>query len=225
MRTLLIAAFLLINSLISSAFAADNPSEHPLPSDLRVSFKQCSQPAYPKSAGRNLKSGDTLITTLTDADGKVVSVDVVRSSGWRTLDFAVARAVIGCKITNLAPGRAIKAGLTFHWMIEDADFFYFEPAKLLAASCPASDLLRIPGDDEPGLGIVIGAVVTKKGLVSYHSIEWADDDDALTQEAVRIVKACKFEPGANSHGILETTVAIRLLPKKPAANAIVKAAQ
>jgi hypothetical protein len=49
------------------------------------------------------------VSTLTDADGKVTSVDVMRQR-WRTLDFAVARAVMGCKITNLAPGKAIKAG-------------------------------------------------------------------------------------------------------------------
>lgn len=225
MRPLFFSAFLLFSCFTASAIAADKLDDHPLPADLRVSFEQCEKPAYPRSAGRNLKSGDTLVSTLTDADGKVTSVDVMRSSGWRTLDFAVARAVMGCKITNLAPGKAIKAGLTFHWMIEDADFFYFEPAKLLPASCPASDSLRIPGNDEPGLGIVIGAVVTKKGLVSYHSVEWADDDDALTQEAVRIVKGCKFEPGANSHGILETAIAIRLLPKTSGATAIVKAAQ
>ena len=70
------------------------------------------------------------------------------------------------------------------------------------------------------LGIVIGAVVAKNGSVSRHSVEWADDDDTLTQEAVRIVKACKFAPAESDRkNTSESAIAIRLLPKRPAATA------
>ena len=220
MRIRLSCACLLLSSLSCTAFAADPANPNPLHTSLRFSVERCEKPVYPPSALRNRMSGDTLLAGITDADGKVVSVDVIRSSGWRTLDFAAARSIVGCTVTNLTPEKPVRFRIPYRWTLEETKSGSFTPPALLAETCPASDLLRLPGNDEAGLGIVIGAVVTKNGTVSRHSVEWADDDDALTQEAVRIVKACKFAPAASDRkNISESAIAIRLLPKKPAVTA------
>lgn len=217
MRICLLPACLLIISFSSYAFAADAANEAPFPAGMKFSIEGCEKPAYPLSALRNRMSGDTLLAGITDAEGKVASVDVVRSSGWRNLDFAAARSIVGCTVTNLTPGKPVHFRIPYRWTLEETKTGSFTPPLLLPESCPASDLVRLPGNDEAGLGIVIGAVVAKNGTVSRHSVEWADDDNALTQEAVRFIKACKFAPGVSDRkNITESVISVRLLPKKPA---------
>lgn len=61
---------------------------------VQLQYASASPPAYPRDALRQGLGGTVLLQVLVDTDGKPLQVDVVRSSGHRSLDRAAQRHVL-----------------------------------------------------------------------------------------------------------------------------------
>jgi TonB family protein len=76
--------------------------------------------------------GDTKISAIADADGKVISAEIAQSSGWRILDDAVLQAVQNCKVLDQPDMEKTPLKGTFKWRISGIDY---QQPQLIAASC------------------------------------------------------------------------------------------
>lgn len=66
----------------------------PPPRDARLTSIDAPEPSYPFLAARHGNQGSVYLRVLVGADGKVVSVDIARSSGYVELDNAARRQVM-----------------------------------------------------------------------------------------------------------------------------------
>lgn len=187
-----------------SASQADNaPDSQSYP----LLLLRCAPINYPKYALRYELQGDTTISAIADADGKVISAEIAHSSGWRILDDAVLQAVQNCKVLDQPDMEKTPLKGTFKWRISGIDY---QQPQLIAASCAASDAVHIASDEEKERGIVIGVYLDKKGVVKKMTLEWSSGT-ASDMEAIRLLKSCQFLPAQDEKKTLESAISIRLI--------------
>ena len=175
-------------------------------------FDRCTKPEYPRAALRSEMTGQTVLDLVADSEGKVIKVDVARSSGWRILDEAVLKVLMGCKIFDGLRMGKVEVKAAYSWSLE-SDGLPSKAAEVLTATCNKSKFVRLAKDSDPGRGIVIGVWLNKDGGIERTNLEWLIDPK-LDQESVRLVTSCKFKPAFDAMGNLASAISLRLLPAR-----------
>jgi protein TonB len=97
------------------------PTPAPVTTPPVVLASSCEKPEYPAAARRANETGTVLLSFLIDANGRVVTSKVERSSGSRRLDEAAREGLGLCKfrpaIANGAPTQAW-ARIEYVWRLE-----------------------------------------------------------------------------------------------------------
>lgn len=213
--------FPLISGLLYLAISATpvQAQEAPAEQDLFLTKKDilqhCLQPKYPPAAMRNRFHGTAHVAMTINEKGEVEAVDFRRSSGWWLLDQATAKALIGCKLLDQPPAKKIIAATRYSWNLEEKLRYDNDPV-IRPETCPESDKVRLAGETEGGLGIVVGTLVSREGQVKQASLEWASGDADTDIAAVNFVKACQFNPAMIQEKAYNAPASVRLLEKKAA---------
>lgn len=108
-----------------SATRTDPPAAPAHPPAMRnavlADANACALPAYPARSLRNNEEGITTLALLVDADGRVTSARVEKSSGYRELDRAAVDALSLCKFkpaTSNGVGQAQWAKMAYQWRLD-----------------------------------------------------------------------------------------------------------
>ena len=199
--------FPLISSLLYLAISAApvQAQEAPAEQDLFLSKKDilqhCLQPKYPPAAMRNRFHGTAHVAMTINEKGEVEAVDFRRSSGWWLLDQPPAKKVV--------------ATARYSWNLDEKLRYDNDPV-IRPETCPESDKVRLAGETEGGLGIVVGTLVSREGQVKQASLEWASGDADTDMAAVNFVKACQFNPAMIQDKAYNAPASVRLLENKAA---------
>ncbi len=81
----------------------------------------CALPAYPKASLRNHEEGRPTLRYTVDSAGKLVSVSVAKSSGFRDLDKAALRGFEKCPFSAaMINGQAVQSSglVQYDWRLE-----------------------------------------------------------------------------------------------------------
>ena len=81
----------------------------------------CALPDYPKASKRNDEYGAVTLRYSVDSSGKLVSVSVAKSSGFRDLDRAALRGFEKCRFSAATiNGHAVQSGglVRYNWELE-----------------------------------------------------------------------------------------------------------
>lgn len=148
--------------------------------------KKCANTAYPRGALRDELEGNTVLLLSIGESGKIESVKIEKSSGWRILDDAATNTMLGCQVTSETLKSKISKSYIFKWSIGNNSK---PPAlNLLMERCPAPSKIRFADPEESGLGIVVGKTD------SNVTLEWGSGQSELDKESIEVVKSCKLLP-------------------------------
>ncbi|MCU6435618.1 TonB family protein [Undibacterium sp. Jales W-56] len=172
--------------------------------------ERCPKPDYPKVALQNEFQGDSVISLGIDENGKIERTSVLRSSGWRILDDAVSKTIIGCQLMTEAPLKKLTRSAVYKWRTSGA--IEYQP-ELIPASCAESELVRFADDKEQGRGIVVGAYISDLGMPGRFSLEWGSGQIELDRASVALVKTCKFKAARRDLKKRSAPISLRLFPK------------
>lgn len=151
--------------------------------------KKCTMPEYVDELRGYGLTGDVVLKTIIDEEGKLGSFEVIRSSGWKVLDYLTMKAISNCQF--LPEGKYTVSQhktITFKWQLEG-----YKPPTLDESSCKQSHLVRIATDEDKERGIVVGAVVSPMGNTETSSIQWSSGNAEIDQESLRVVNSCSFK--------------------------------
>lgn len=195
----------------ASASAAIDATELPRKNDLKIDIGEaCTVPGYPDAARRFGMQGKTVLKLMIDDTGKIASFQLAGSSGWKMLDLTVMQAIIGCQV--IPAGRWIPSErlVAYSWQFDKG---YTSPAVIDPQSCHSSEILRIAGDKDRDVGIVVGIYTSATGKVLDAKVQWGSDDEHLNQESLRIARSCEFAPAERSGKRIANAGSIRFISR------------
>lgn len=221
MKTRYLSAWLL--SLLSSAVWATEPLPQSAgqaevkPDAIDIPLA-CGVPVYPKNASKLGMEGNAIVKMVADTQGKLSTLEILRSSGWRILDAELITHLQKCTM-NPAPATPQGMVVKYKWMLEsDANWRGYQGPKLIAESCPKSELVHLADDKEPGIGIVVGVLVSRDASVRAAAVQW-DQGAELDQEALRVAKQCQFTAAYRRGRHFDGGIGLRFLPNQDATKA------
>jgi TonB family protein len=171
--------------------------------------KTCTMPAYVDELRRYGLTGNVILKAIIDEEGKLASFELIRSSGWKALDFLTMRALVNCQI--LPKGKytpPLHKMILFKWIING-----LKQPSLDESSCMQSDLVRIAKSEDKDRGIVVGAVISEVGKTEKSSIQWSSDDPALDQESLKLVNSCSYKRAWENGVTTSNVTSVRLVKK------------
>ena len=185
--TLLTAALAVLPALPAAAQA-------PLP------LASCAGPAYPREALRYELQGITSLRFHLAPDGRVIGVQVARSSGWAMLDDAAIHTIQACKFTPAQAARARGAALPVQYVWNLNGGAVLRP-HLVPGSCAAHGRFAAfqPYENAPSGpdGIKVRLLVDAAGKPHGVKPEAAGLAPAMAAALVKYVESCRFgfDPG------------------------------
>jgi len=210
-------------ALFSGAASATEPLSHndgPAEAksdtiDIRLA---CGVPTYPKNALNLGMEGNAIVKMVADTQGKLSNLEILRSSGWRILDVELMTHLQKCTMKS-PPATPQNMVIKYKWMLESDKVWrgYLGP-KLIAGSCPKSELVHLADEKESGIGIVVGVLVSRDASVRAAAVQW-DQGAELDQEALRVAKQCQFTAAYRQGRNFDGGIGLRFLPNQNATNA------
>lgn len=215
-KTTLVTA-LLLSSISGTAIAAEDPAQNAERAAAKAKVidlvEACGKPGYPVKALNWGMQGKALVKLTMNPDGSLSDISINRSSGWRMLDAELLGHLQKCTLKN-PPATPLTVSMAYKWLLEsDKLLRSYTGAKLVANSCPQSNLIHLASDDEPGIGIVVGLIVASDTQIKVASVEW-DHSAELDQEALRVAKQCQFTAAIRGGRNFDGGIALRFLPNQ-----------
>lgn len=171
-------------------------------------LNKCNKPEYPRAALRWEYQGSTILKLTTSEDGKVEKLDLIKSSGWRILDQAIALSLFNCRIVE-PQDRKLSQIVSYDWTIAGMND---KPAEILENSCPPTRFVRLAASTDKGRGIVAGVYVTPDGKPQRVALEWGSGRKEFDDESIEYLKSCKYKPASNTEKNVDGSISFRFFP-------------
>lgn len=176
----------------------------------------CAKPEYPRAALRWEYQGTSIIKVFAAVNGKVEKLELVKSSGWKILDQAIAHSLYNCQI--IVPQSAkLSQVIQYNWKIGGITD---NPPQLLEETCQPTRFMRLATIKDGGIGTVVGVYVPSDGKPQRVSLEWSSGQKDLDDDSIEFLQNCKFQPATNNGKNVDGSISFRLFPRnlKPAEN-------
>lgn len=197
------ALAMLLPAINGWAYQTDGPIRRP-------TLISCPPAEWDQEARRYDLEGTNIVQYSVDEEGRPVGVGVVRSSGWKILDYMAIRATKGCRFEASTDPNVVRAGLRspFNWKLDAIDETPV-PAALVPGSCQATTHLA---DFRPFTGKVIprhDAILVRFLLDDQgrtFGIKFEESDPSFVSAGTAFIQSCRFSPamlnGRPVHGNL-----------------------
>lgn len=171
--------------------------------------RNCIKPEYPRAALRWEYQGISKIKVSTAVDGKVEKLELMRSSGWKILDQAIARSLYNCQIIE-PQNTKLSQIIQYVWKI---DGITDKPPQLLEETCQPTRFMRLAALADGGLGTVVGVYVPADGKPQRVSLEWSSGKKEFDDDSIEYLQSCKFQPATNNGKNIDGSISFRLFPQ------------
>jgi TonB family protein len=177
-------------------------ASRPLP---KMDFQTCKI-QYPKIAADYGLEGSVRAKLTVGADGKLKSIALQNSSGWKILDRATAHAYAYCRFTAaIDNGTSVEASMVIsnEWKLDpDEGFVKIRPASLFKENCPPStQFSTVQGGGQKGMMRVL-FFLDAQGKPDRTIIETPGLDANVDASAIAYVNSCRYAINDSSDGSL-----------------------
>lgn len=177
-----------------------------------VNFSRCG-PEYPRAALRAELTGAILLKVLIDVDGQLLEKEILKSTGWKLLDYAVLKTIAECQHTPaIRDGNPVRewAKLQYIWKLDNNNPL-IPPYELIQGSCLPSDKFTLAENDDLKSTIRMAFSIDSDGKpTKIEIIDGSSSDDSATDlAAIKLAASCKFKKSNTGGKSTSTTAYIR----------------
>ncbi len=172
------------------------PANHWAEVKPEIDFSKCRL-NYPSTAVKYDLQGVDVIKVLIDIDGSAIKTEAVKSSGWQTLDDALAMKIQTCNARPaMQEGNPVSAWTTveYHWRIDENNKLIEPSFEVIRDSCMRSDQFTLSPDKTVNATIRFAFKLNKDNqLKTAEIVDLSSTGDLeIDQAALSYLNTCKF---------------------------------
>ncbi len=161
---------------------------------LRGGINGGCHPEWPREALRYELQGVVQINVLVDVDGQVLDKKIMKSTGWKILDFPIFNSMSECRFTPaIRDGNPVQVWSTinYSWKLLEPEASAAAP-MLIKDSCSPSEKFSIVSTSEPQPVIRLRFLLSPEGKPSEIKIEDGSNDLDVDLAAMSFLASCKY---------------------------------